>query len=217
MSLDIRFLFGYDGFKLWITMKSLTPRQKQILDYLKNFIARHEYAPSFREIAEHFNYSSLATVSDHIEALQTKGYLKKDPTMARSLQLTPTWEERTFEIPLLGIIAAGEPILAIRTRETIQIPKDMAGENVFALKVRGDSMIGEGIFDGDYVIIEPTNHAQNGEIVVALIDNENVTLKRFYKEKNRVKLTPASSKIKPIYTKKVLIQGKVKGVIRQFK
>src|SRR4030066_1040799 len=100
---------------------------------------------------------------------------------ARSLQLTPRWDERTFEIPLLGLIAAGEPIEAIRTSETIDIPRDMMAKNVFALKVRGDSMIEEGIFDGDYIILEQTNTPNNGEIVVALLDNENVTLKRFYK------------------------------------
>lgn len=198
-------------------MKNLTKRQKEILDFVQNFMAQHDYAPSYREIGEHFNYSSIGTVADHIEVLERKGYLKKDPTMARSLQLTPAWEERTFEIPLLGTISAGKPIEAIRTNETIQIPKDMLGPNVFALKVRGDSMIDEGIFDGDYVIIEPTNQAKNGEIVVALIDEGNVTLKKFYKEKNRIKLAPAHSKMKPIYTKKVLIQGKVKGVIRKFK
>jgi len=197
-------------------MKNLTKRQREILDFVGDFIARHDYAPSFREIAEHFNLSSLATISQHIETLQTKGYLKKDPTMARSLQLTPV-SEKVSEIPLLGTIAAGEPIEAIRTSEIIQIPKDMMKRDVFALKVRGDSMVSEGIFNGDYVIIEPTQIAKNGDIVVALIDNENVTLKKFYKEKNYVRLEGTRGKIKPMRFKKVIIQGKVKGVIRKFK
>jgi repressor LexA len=198
-------------------MKNLTKRQREILNFIESFMERHDYAPSYREIGEFFKYKSIATVAEHIAALEQKGCLKKDPTMARSLQLTPVWDERVFEIPLLGTIAAGEPIEAIRTSETIQIPKDMMGPNVFALKVRGDSMIEEGIYDGDYVIIEPAQTARNGEIVVALIDNENVTLKRFYKEKKYVRLEPANANMKPMRLKKVLIQGKVKGVIRKFK
>ena len=197
-------------------MRYLTKRQKEILDFIKDFLAQHEYAPSFREIGEHFGYKSVATVSEHIDALQNKEYLTKDSTMARSLQLTPLWDERVFEIPLLGTIAAGRPIEAIRTRETIQIPKDMMAKNVFALKVRGSSMIDEGIYEGDYVIIQPTQTAQNGEIVVALIDNDNVTLKKFYREKKGVRLEAANAKMKPMRFKKVVIQGRVKGVIRKF-
>ena len=197
-------------------MRYLTKRQKEILDFIKDFLAQHEYAPSFREIGEHFGYKSVATVSEHIDALQKKEYLTKDSTMARSLQLTPLWDERVFEIPLLGTIAAGRPIEAIRTRETIQIPKDMMTKNVFALKVRGSSMIDEGIYEGDYVIIQPTQTAQNGEIVVALIDNDNVTLKKFYREKKGVRLEAANAKMKPMRFKKVVIQGRVKGVIRKF-
>jgi len=220
--------FGFCSYILkWeARMRNLTKRQKKILDFVKDFIKKHDYAPSYREIAEYFHYNSLATVADHIEALQQKGYLKKDPTMARSLQLTAIADKKVYEIPLLGTIAAGEPIEAIPTSETIQIPKDMMGKNVFALKVRGDSMIEEGIFNGDYVIIEPCQNAKNGEIVVALIDNERATLKKFYKEKNGLRLEAANSKMKPIRfryepgeakTDKVLIQGRVKGIIRKFK
>lgn len=198
-------------------MESLTKRQKEILDYIDEFIQSHDYAPSYREIAEHFELSSIATVADHLENLEEKGFLTKDSKEARSLQLTPRWDERNFEIPLMGSIVAGYPIEAIRTKETIDIPRDMAGKNVFALKVRGDSMIEDGIFDGDYIIIEQTDNPRNGEIVVALLDNENATLKRFYKEKGRVRLQPANSNFKPIYTNKVVVQGRVKGVIRKFK
>jgi len=197
-------------------MPYLTKRQKEILDFIKEFIAIHDYAPSFREIGENFKLKSIATVSEHIAALQNKEYLKKDPSMARSLQLTPVWEDRVFEIPLAGTIAAGQPIEAIRTHETIQVPKDMLAKNVFALKVRGDSMIDEGIYEGDYVIIEPRQTAENGDIVVALVDNHNVTLKRFYKEKKGIRLEAANSKMKPMRFKKVTIQGKVRGVIRKF-
>lgn len=198
-------------------MENLTKRQKEILDFIESFIESHDYAPSYREIAEFFHLGSVATVSDHLENLEEKGYLTKDSREARSLQLTPRWDERNFEIPLMGTIAAGYPIEAIRTNETIDIPRDMMGKNVFALKVRGESMIEDGIFDGDYIIIEQTENPKNGEIVVALVDNENATLKRFYKEKGRIRLQPANSNFKPIYSNKVVIQGRVKGVIRKFK
>lgn len=198
-------------------MENLTKRQKEILDFIQKYLAIHDYAPSYREIAENFHLGSVATVADHLENLKTKGFLTKDYNEARSLQLTPRWDERTFEIPLMGSIAAGYPIEAIRTNETIDIPRDMMGKNVFALKVRGDSMIEDGIFDGDYIIIEQTDNPRNGEIVVALVDNENATLKRFYREKDRIRLQPANSNFKPIYSKKVVVQGRVKGVIRKFK
>lgn len=197
-------------------MEHLTKRQKEILDFIQEYIASHDYAPSYREIAEFFHLSSVATVSDHIDNLKEKNCLTKDYNEARSLQLTPRWDERTFEIPLLGSIAAGMPIEAIRTNETIDIPKDMMAKNVFALKVRGDSMIEDGIFDGDYIIIEQTSNPHDGEIVVALIDNENATLKRFYREKDCIRLQPANSNYNPIRTNKVTIQGRVKGVIRKF-
>ena len=194
---------------------SLTPKQKVILDYIRGYIEDHEYAPSYREIAEHFGLKSVATVAEHIGALQEKGHLDKDPLEARSLQLTPTWDERAYEIPLMGAIAAGSPIAAIRTSETIDIPRSMMGRDVFALKVSGDSMVDDGILDGDYVVIQRTDKPKNGDIVVALLEEDNVTLKRFYKEKGRIRLQPANPKYRPIYTDKASIQGKVLGVIRQ--
>jgi len=197
-------------------MESLTKRQKEILDFIQEYITSHDYAPSYREMAEFFHLASIATVSDHVENLKEKGFLTKNYNEARSLQLTPRWDERTFEIPLLGIIRAGSPIEAIRTNETIDIPRDMMGKNIFALKVRGDSMIDDGIHDGDYIIIEQTDSPNNGEIVVALIDNENATLKRFYREKDHIRLQPANSNYNPIRVKKVIVQGRVKGVIRKF-
>jgi len=198
-------------------MEHLTKRQKEILEYVGKFIESHDYAPSYREIAEHFKLGSIATVADHLENLVEKGFLTKDHNAARSIQLTPRFDERSFEIPLMGLVAAGYPIEAIRTNETIDIPRDMMGKNVFALKVRGDSMIEDGIFDGDYIIIEQTENPRNGEIVVALVDNENATVKRFFKEKGRIRLQPANSNFKPIYSDKVIVQGRVKGVIRKFK
>lgn len=198
-------------------METLTKRQKELLDFLSEFIKSHDYAPSYREIGDGMKLGSIATVAAHINNLKMKGYLTKDFREARSLQLTPRWDERVFEVPLMGLIAAGSPIEAIRTNETIDIPKDMMGKNVFALKVRGDSMIEEGIFDGDYIIIEQTSTPNNGDIVVALLDNENATLKRFYREKDHVRLQPSNPKYGPIRVKKVMIQGRVKGVIRKFR
>lgn len=195
----------------------LTRRQKEILDYLRRFIDKHSYAPSYREIADHFGFSSVATVAEHVETLKAKHYLENEDNMARSIQLTPAWDERIFSIPLLGTIAAGFPVEAMRTNETIDIPKDMMGRNVFALKVRGDSMEGDGILDGDYVIIEQTNNPKNGDIVVALIEGSNVTLKRFYKESDYIRLQPANGRYQPIRTKRLVIQGKVRGIIRKFR
>lgn len=198
-------------------MDPLTKRQRQILDFIHQFIEDNGYAPSYREIAEEFSLSSVSTVAEHIDALAGKGYLQRGANEARSLQLTPTWENETFQIPLMGTIAAGAPIQAIRTTETIDIPRDMMGPNVFALRVRGSSMIEDGIFDGDYVIIEQTQSAKNGDIVVALIDRDNVTLKRFYKEKDHIRLQPANKTMKPIRVKQVTVQGRVKGIIRKFR
>lgn len=202
-------------------MLPLTPRQREILDYITGFVDHNDYSPSYREIAEHFNLSSTATIAEHIETLKTKGYLRDDLSGVRSLQIQapePRQEDLLHEmsIPLLGSIAAGLPIEAIRTQETIDIPRDMAGKKVFALKVRGDSMIEDSIMEGDYVIIEACDNPRNGDIVVALLDRDNVTLKRFYREKDHVRLQPANKKYKPIRVKKVVIQGRVKGVIRKF-
>ncbi len=194
----------------------LTKRQNEVLCFIRDFIGGNDYAPSYREIAASLKLSSVATVAEYISVLEQKGYLTKDVASARSLQLTPAWDERTFEVPLEGIVAAGRPIEAIRTAETIDIPRDMMGPHIFALKVSGNSMVEDGILDGDYVIIEKTSNPRNGDIVVALLDNENVTLKRFFREKRRIRLQPANRNYKPIYTRRALVQGRVRGVIRKF-
>lgn len=199
-------------------MEPLTKRQAQILEFVTAYIQNHNYAPSYREIGQHFGLSSTATIAEHIESLKAKGYLDHEENLARSIQPTTrqNLEESFVSIPLMGSIAAGKPIEAIYTNETIDIPRDMMGSNVFALRVKGESMIEDGILNGDYVIVEHTRTARNGDIVVALIDNSSVTLKRFYKEKDHIRLQPANSSMKPIFLTKVTIQGKVKGVIRKF-
>ncbi len=199
----------------------LTPKQKQILDYIEKFIEDNGYSPSYREIAEHFEFSSVATVAEHIENLRLKGYLSSDAGY-RSLQVKEVSVESSsnpFEfltIPLLGAIQAGKPIEAVKTSETLEIPRDMMAKNAFALKVKGDSMIDDGILEGDYVVVEPCQSPKNGDIIVALIDKDDVTLKRFYREKDHIRLQPANKKYQPIRVKKVTIQGKVRGVIRKF-
>lgn len=199
----------------------LTPKQKQILEYIEQFISENDYAPSYREIADHFGFSSVATVAEHIENLRLKGYLSNSDTGYRSLKVTnvdvePDSALFSFIIPLLGSIRAGKPIEAIRTSESLEIPRDMMGKNVFALKVRGDSMMDDGILDGDFVVVEPCQNPKNGDIVVALINKDEVTLKRFYRENDHIRLQPANKKYQPIRVKKVSIQGKVRGVIRKF-
>lgn len=200
-------------------MNPLTKKQHEIYNFIANFIIDKGYAPSYREIGQHFDLSSVATVAEHINSLREKGYLDiGDGGEARSIELTTNTEPFNggVQIPLLGYIAAGQPIEAIKTNETIDIPRDMMARDVFALKVRGRSMIDDGIFDGDYVIIQKTSSPKNGEIVVALLNGENVTLKRYYKEKSFIRLQPANSQYAPIRAKKVLVQGKVKGLIRKY-
>jgi repressor LexA len=202
------------------TMNPLTRKQKEILEYIRGFIDENGYAPSYREIAHYFEFSSTGTVAEYISILEEKGYLTKDAMEARAIQLTPSFDTglELCCIPLEGVIDAGRPIEAIRTHETIDIPRDMMGRKTFALRVRGESMIDDGILDGDYVIIELTNLARDGDIVVALVDNENATLKRFYNEKNNIRLQPANKLMKPMRfaKKRITVQGKVKGVIRKF-
>ncbi len=198
----------------------LTKRQKQILDYITKCIKENDYAPSLEEIKRHFRLSSVSTIHQHIEALRGKEYLEKIENQPRSIELSHQKKHSDLiRIPLLGTIAAGEPIEAIEDRETIKIPKSQiskSGEH-YALRVQGDSMIDEGIFDGDTVVIRKQPTAENGETVVALINDNEVTLKKIYREKNGFRLQPANPTLRPIFTKEIVIQGKVISVIRTFK
>lgn len=195
----------------------LTKRQRQILNFVSDFSKKHEYSPSFEEIAKHFRLSSVSGIHQHIQALKDKGYLNKQKNQPRSIEIEKS--EKLVSIPLLGTIAAGEPIEAIQQNETIMVQQNLfakSGEH-YALKVAGDSMIDEGIFDGDTVIIRKQSTVENGETAVALINGDEVTLKKIYKEKNRIKLQPANPNLKPIFVKDIDIQGKVTGIVRQFK
>ena len=198
-------------------MPHLTKKQKQILDYITEFINTQGFAPSYREIAEYFGLSSTATVHEHVKALEDKGLISSTHKAARSLELANFRFGKAIELPLAGLIAAGEPIEAIQEHETITVPQSMIrDENSYVLKVRGDSMIEDGILDGDYVIVERNYYPRNGDVVVALLDNTYATLKKYYREKDRIRLQPANRTMKPIYDKNPAIQGIVRGILRTF-
>ncbi len=202
-------------------MEKLTKRQKEILDYVNQYINDNSYAPSYLEIAENFGISSPATIHQHVKALESKGYLKSFKNQKRALEpiiLSSYRDAIVIDLPLVGLITAGEPIEAVEDNETMAIPSDFVTdrENSYILRVKGQSMIDEGIWDGDYVIIERNHSPKDGDVVVALLDNAYATLKKFYREKNRIRLQPANSTMKPIYTKDPLIQGIVRAVIRRF-
>jgi len=196
-----------------------TKRQKQIFDYIKQFIKEKGYSPSLEDIRRHFRLSSRSTAHYYIETLREKGYLNKLDYQARAIELSREKKSTDLvEVPLLGVIAAGEPIEAVEDPETIEVPKSQLSKSGkhYALRVQGDSMIDEGIFDGDTVIIRKQPDAENGETVVALINDNEVTLKKIYREKGRFRLQPANPTIRPIFTKELIIQGKVISVIRSF-
>ena len=201
-------------------MLPLTKRQREILDYLNEFIQQHGYAPSLEEIGRRFGLSSLATVHKHLTNLQEKGFIKRAWNRSRSVELVPTRAGgRTLELPLLGYVAAGAPIDAITTTETIAVPDNLVGRlDTYVLRVRGDSMIDEQIRDGDYVIIEDRKNAENGEMVIALLGGTEVTLKKFYRENGHIRLQPANPAMQPLVigADHVQIQGVVVGVMRKY-
>jgi len=199
----------------------LTRRQKEILDFLTRHIERKGYAPTIEEIGDHFGLSSLATVHKHLTNLQEKGLIKRAWNRSRALELVPTEVAvRAVELPLLGRVAAGTPIEAIESTETIYEPEDMLGRGeTYVLQVKGDSMIDEQIRDGDYVIVENRKVARDGEMVIALLEGENVTLKKLYREgEGRVRLQPANSRMKPLLVNEgdLRVQGVVIGVLRKY-
>ncbi|MCH9016118.1 MAG: transcriptional repressor LexA [Gemmatimonadetes bacterium] len=201
---------------------TLTKRQHEIFSFLERQIHTHGYAPSFEEIAEEFSFASLATVHEHLMNLERKGYITRTPTESRSIELiTQPGQSGATEIPLMGIVAAGQPIEAVRDRETITVPNELVAStgSTYALRVRGKSMIDEHIDDGDYVIVNNKNGAHNGEMVIALIDGTSATLKRYYRESGGwIRLQPSNEEFQPIraHEEDVIIQGVVVGVIRKY-
>jgi repressor LexA len=207
-------------------MKGLTRRQKDVLDFIEMAIRSKGYPPSIREIAAHLELASAAGVHKHVKALVRKGYLSKENHLSRSLRplaaaVGPsTAPADTVELPLVGYVAAGKPIEAIAQQEVLPVPATLLStrRRHFVLRVRGDSMIEESILDGDYVIMEEREEARNGEVVVALINNQEATLKRFYRENGRVRLQPANAAMEPIIVRdrELRIQGVVVAVWRQY-
>ena len=195
----------------------LTKRQREIYEYLKDHIRSRGYAPSIAEIGKQFHLSSPATVHKHLKHLEEKGLIRKQQNLSRAIEIIPE-SGNTLSYHVLGEIAAGKPIEALDQREVIDLLPDAGDKDIFVLRVKGNSMIEDHIQNGDYVIVERRNVAENGETVVALIDNDRVTLKRFYREGDRIRLQPSHPNMKPIFVREgdFAIQGVVISVLRKF-
>ncbi len=209
---------------------ALTRRQKQVLDYIARFVEEHGYSPSYQEIAAGLELASLATVHKHILALETKHYLKRGFNQSRSIDLTQKYFQGehkrqggtvgSLEIPLAGRIAAGTPVEAVAGRDTLNLGDFLGAGDMFALEVRGESMIEDHVCDGDVVLVERSPRVKDGDIVVALVNGEETTLKRFYREpENMARLQPANASMPPIRVplRDLQIQGRVLAVLRKYR
>jgi repressor LexA len=205
----------------------LTKRQKEVLDFLVGFTNKQGYSPSFEEIAKGLRLTSLATVHKHISTLERKGFIRRGYNQSRSIEVTQlpksvreqVAERRTTELPMAGRIAAGRPLEAVEDRETFSLSEFARGGNNFVLQVKGNSMVDDHILNGDFIVVEQTQVANPGEIVVALVGGEEATLKRFYREPGgKIRLQPANSEMQPILlpAADVKIQGRVVGVLRKY-
>jgi repressor LexA len=198
----------------------ITKRQKELLDYLRGYIDAHGYAPTLDEIGRHFSLASLATVHKHLTNLERKGRIRRHANQSRALELVPDpTVGRAVSVPLLGRVAAGTPIEPVETPETVTLPEELLGRGeTFALRVRGDSMVGEGILDGDLVVVEARQSAENGTTVVALVRGE-ATVKKVYRERGRVRLVAANERVPPIIARAddVQIRGVVIAVLRRYR
>ncbi|HEX6504984.1 MAG TPA: transcriptional repressor LexA [Terriglobales bacterium] len=220
MFLDFRLVFAHNP------AMAITKRQRQVYDFISRFVSEKGYSPSFEEIGEGLELSSLATVHKHISNLEKKGLLTRDYNRSRSIDLLPPKGRlkqsmavnTAVVLPLMGRIAAGQPIQAIENPETISLADFVQSKEVFVLEVRGDSMQDEAILDGDYVLVEKSKTAHNGDIVVAIVNRDDATLKRFYREGDNIRLQPSNSNMKPIvvHASAVEIQGRVIGVLRKY-
>ncbi len=211
----------------------LTRRQQEILDYIGKYIHQHHFPPSIRDIASHFSLASAGGVHKHLNNLKKKGVLTFENNISRSIHILSDTDNsksvappqkadiRILELPLMGKVAAGQPIQHILENETIEIPESMIRnpKESYVLEVQGDSMIEECICDGDYVIVEHRNYADNGDMVIAMINHEEATLKKYFHEGDRIRLQPANFAMDPIYMdpQSVSVHGRVVGVIRQYR
>ena len=201
--------------------KALSNRQKQILACIQQHVDAHGYPPTVREIGSAVNLSSSSTVHAHLKTLEEQGLIQRDAVLTRAIKLTHSGSEHkpvtksVVNLPIVGTVAAGKPRLAVEDIEDVfPLPQDFVGGEGFMLEVRGDSMVDDGIHDGDYVVVRRQPTANNGETIVAMIENE-ATVKRFYKEKQRIRLQPANKLMKPMYFDDIMIAGKVVGLIRR--
>ncbi len=206
---------------------ALTRRQKDVVEFIAKFVDQNGYSPSYDEIAQGLNLASLATVHKHISALQAKNYLRRGFNQSRSIEVAPKYiqeqrrsrQELPLEIPLLGRIAAGTPVEAGQTNATLSFADFVGSKDTYALEVSGDSMIDDHICNGDMILVEKVDHAKDGDIVVALVQGSETTLKRYYKELNgAVRLQPANSALKPIFVhpRDLQIQGRLMAVLRKY-
>ena len=204
---------------------AITKRQREVYDFISGFVASKGYSPSFEEIGEALGLNSLATVHKHISNLESKGLLKRDYNRSRSIDVIPIrGKAKTvppdvrYELPLVGRIAAGRPVEQVEQPETISLTDFTKAKDVFVLQVTGESMQDEHIVDGDYVLVEKAQTARNGEIVVALVNGSDTTLKRFYKEGDMIRLQPSNATMEPIMVPaaNVQVQGRVVGVLRKY-
>jgi len=199
---------------------NLTARQKEIYDFIQSYIYSHGIAPSVTEIRDKFNLGSLGTIHKHLKALEKRGCIRRSKGHARAIEIVNDSQSVSYNIPMLGLIAAGSPIEALEIPDTLAIPEEMLGHgSTFSLQVNGDSMIEDGINDGDYIIVESRSHASNGEIVVALIDGNEATVKRFFAEGDKIRLQPSNKNMSPILVaaNTVTIRGVVIGLIRKYR
>lgn len=194
----------------------LTRRQQAIYEFIKDRILNRGYGPTVREIGAHFGIRSPNGVMCHLKALEKKGLITREQNMSRAIQLTEGLDRGRTSLPLAGQIAAGSPTLAVEQSERIDFGDLFATDDQFCLLVKGDSMIEEHIADGDYAVIRRQSTARDGDIVAALVDGEDATLKRFYREDGRYRLEPANTSLKPIYSKDVQVLGVLKSVIRRY-
>jgi len=205
-----------------VYQRELTKRQQQILDFIRAEIHRRGYPPSVREIGEAVGLSSSSTVHSHLAALEAKGFIRRDPSKPRALEVLDYRDaDRAVDygqmraVPMVGQVAAGVPILAAENIDaTMSLPIELADENTFILKVKGDSMIEAGILDGDYIVVRQQSTADNGDVVVAMLD-DSATVKRFFREDGRVRLQPENATMEPIYATDVSILGKVQALFRR--
>jgi repressor LexA len=202
-------------------MATLTKRQKQMVDYLGEYISAHGYAPTLAEIGQHFGLSSLATVHKHLRNLEQKGAIRREHNHSRALEVPQAKGAGAHAIQLQGTVAAGVPIEAIETNESISVPEEfIRRDETFCLRVKGESMIDDGIRDGDYIIVESRESADNGETVIALVGGNEATVKKFYREADgRVRLQPANASMQPIIVdaKDLMIRGVVVGLMRHYR